>query len=467
MKIMGMGLNYATGELLIPPVTEVEFGNKIQNALTKNAEEVRDLARASTAATTFRGEVERERLVDIGDPRAAGWTFLVNRDDPQLSEIIAALRPLAEHRGMEDPSAPLTYGGEDWWEWYLDYYTPLETDTLPHYILIVGGPDQVPFLFQSLLDSLASVGRVQFDSLDDLKAYVNKVIRLETADAPVVSRETLFFAADGGSSDPTYFSRLYMVEPMIQHVRGRFGMEMRTLIGDEATKANLAQALTASNPALVYTASHGLGAPSENFEFQKKYNGALCCQSSGPLTLDDLFAADDVPLDQPFLEGSVFFQFACYGYGTPAESDYMHWLGNPELNAEADFVAALPKRLLAHPRGPVAFIGHVDTAWLHGFLDPDSPHIFERWDPRIAPFKRAVECLLQVQPAGLAMAEMNKRYDVGNALLTNAFDRLQRGRTRVTPEFQSRLASTFITRSDAQNYMIFGDPAARLRIPAE
>ncbi|MGZ9190290.1 MAG: hypothetical protein ACXW39_09570, partial [Nitrospira sp.] len=30
-----------------------------------------------------------------------------------------------------------------------------------------------------------------------------------------------------------------------------------------------------------------------------------------------------IPANEPFLEGAVFFQFACYGYGTPAQSDYM------------------------------------------------------------------------------------------------------------------------------------------------
>ena len=63
----------------------------------------------------------------------------------------------------------------------------------------------------------------------------------------------------------------------------------------------------------------------------------------------------------------------------------MHWLQEPTLNSERDFVAALPKRLLAHPRGPIAFVGHVDTAWFHGFDDPNNPLTVERsilvWTP--------------------------------------------------------------------------------------
>ena len=96
-------------------------------------------------------------------------------------------------------------------------------------------------------------------------------------------------------------------------------------------------------------------------------------------------------------------------------------------NSETDFVAALPKRLLAHPRGPVAFIGHVDLTWLHAFDDPVDPDRTEAWHPRVPPFARAVESPPAPQPAGLAMQAMNKRYDVGNAYLASAFDRQKEG----------------------------------------
>jgi len=65
---------------------------------------------------------------------------------------------------------------------------------------------------------------------------------------------------------------------------------------------------------------------------------------------------------------------------------------------------------------------------------------------------------------GRAMATMNDRYSTTNAILTGAYDRLRRGRVQQTPEFWSKLAETFVVRSDAQNYLVFGDPAARLRI---
>jgi len=468
MKIMALGIDYTTGKPLIPPLDEGAFSDYLDQALGLNIDHLREQTRAAQGLAQFRGEIEQKPTPNLANPRMAGWTYLINANDPQAAAIIDRVRPLAEHRGMPDPSKPLLYHGEpydEWFDWLGDNYSPLVMDPLPLYVLIVGGPDQVSFHFQSFLSSAAAVGRLAFDNLDDLGVYIDKVIRLEKAPEPVPTRSAIFFAPDGGPLDPTYFSRRYMAEPLIEHVRNEAAFSTTAFLGFHATKQRLDQALRGSKPALVYTASHGLGAPDQELSVQQRLNGAICCQNDLGLPLANwLYTAEDVPTGEPFLEGAIFFQFACYGYGTPAESDYMHWLKMDTFNAKSDFVAALPKKLLAHSRGPLAFIGHVDTAWLHGFNDPEEPFIMERWHPRIAPYLNAVDELLACRPPGLAMREMCKRYDIANAQLTNTYDRLQRGKLKRTAEFKTRLASLFITRSDAQNYMVFGDPAVQPRI---
>lgn len=470
MRILGFGLDFS-GKPLFKPVEEQTFARELVDALARNAERIQQSTRSTSAAVTFRGEIQR-RVVDVGDPRAAGWSFLVNGSDPQRGDIEKILEPLARHRGMNDLKSPLVFSGEppeEWFDWLHDSYYALELEgkKAPHYIMLVGGPDRVPFRFQSLLDTVACVGRVDFETLEDLQQYVDKLLRLEKAAAPTVSRDVIFFAPDAGADDPTHFSRRYMAEPLAEHVGKELGFPTRIVAADKATKANLIATLRSQNPTLVYTASHGLGAINESVETQKRYNGAICCQHSGDLTLEELFSADDVPANEPFLEGAVFFQFACYGYGTPAESDYAHWLdGVPEKYTSADFVAALPKRLVAHPRGPIGFVGHLDTAFLHGFADPEALEMVERWNNRVAPFVKAVDQLLAVQPSGLAMEEMSQRYNACNALITNTYDRERRGKIKWTDELRSRFLDDWITRSDAQNYMVFGDPSARLRIPS-
>jgi hypothetical protein len=334
-------------------------------------------------------------------------------------------------------------------------------------VLIVGGPDQVPFRIQSLLGVAAAVGRLDFDSVRDLKPHVDKVVRLETAPHPTTSAEEICFAPDGGPKDATYFSRRFMAEPLVDRIRSR-GFRIPTpLLGDDATKTNLQSALENGKPTLVYTASNGAVAKDESFEVQKRLNGAICCQrlAGGPSD-DRLYSADDVPLDRPFLEGAIWFQFACFGYGTPAESDFNHWRRKPQMNTTHDFVAALPKRLVAHSRDPAAFVGHVDLAIVYTSEDPNDPLFVNRWHDRLEPFAQAVDVLLEAQPVGIAMADMSKRYDVGNALLTSAFDNLQRDNPQLLYD-PAELVEAFITRNDAQNYFVFGDPAVRLRMSTD
>lgn len=477
MPILANGINYSTGGPLIKPIDDELFAGKILEAFPRQQEKTRLFSKASATeyfsfAMSRGPEVPYTPSVDLGDPKVAGWTFLVNKDDPQFSDILKTIQPLAMHRGMKNPDNPLIYRNEslvDWEDWIMtniiDYRGGREKS--PEYILIVGNPDQVPFHFQALLDTTASVGRVDFDgSLSSLKTYVDKIIRIEGADAPVVDRKAIVFAPDGGLQDPTYYSRKFMAQPLAEYIQNDCGFSVQAIMGDVATKNNLFTACSSQSPALVYSASHGLGAPDQSLEIQKKYNGAICCQTDDRNPQDRFFTAGDIPFDKPFLEGAVFFQFACFGYGTPAVSDFMHWIGDPSINGKADFVAALPKALLSHPRGPVAYIGHVDTAWIHGFADPDSVDILEHWDSRLSSFRKAVQALLTVKPAGRAMVATNDKYNMANALLTTIWNNLQSGKIKDKNSIKTKLPEIFITRTDAQNYMIFGDPAVRLRIPA-
>jgi hypothetical protein len=469
MDVYATGISHQSGQMLFPPLEEGAFAARINASLTGQVERLRRVAKERKRGITFRGEVERRRLPDPGDPKEAGWTYLVHRDDPDKQQIMEIMRPLAEHRGMRDPLRPLLYHEEvSSWDWLTDNYFALGlTDQLPHYVAIVGPPTRISFRTQSLLDGPAAVGRLDFDRLEELGAYVAKVIRLDTAPEPVARREALFFAPNGGLNDATYYSEQFMARPLSEHVREKHGLTVHRRMGDEATKPALLELFASTRPAFVYTASHGLGPPEGPLELQKKLGGALCCQRRGPMA-EWLLTAEELPRDEPLLEGAVFFQFACFGAGVPAFSDYEHWLtpGQPKRLAEEDFVSAIPKRLLANPRGPIGFIGHVDTAWLHGFADPDNPITLERWSNRIVPFKKAIDLLLEVQPAGLSMGDINKQLDVGNAVLIDHFDQLQRGGVEMTPERMARITDVFIRRGDAQNYIVLGDPACRTRIPS-
>jgi hypothetical protein len=363
---------------------------------------------------------------------------------------------------MRNAQEPLVFAGEplhSWFDWIIDRYWTLEVEP-PHYVLIVGGPERIPFHFQAQLDTVAAVGRLAFDDLGELEAYVEKVLRLEDADPAPTQRGAVVFATDHGAPDPTFYSRRHMAEPLARYIQDKLGVSTRLIAGDEATPETLLEAVAEHRPAILYTATHGASRAGGPLDEQQRLNGALVCSADGSV----IFSAEDVLSDLPFLEGGVMYQFACFGYGTPAESEYAHWLGGDTVNAPVDFVAALPRKLASHPRGPVAYVGHVDLTWLHAFEDPDDVDSDAEWGPRMEPFVSAVERLLGPEPAGEAMEEMNKRYAAGNATLANIFDQQRRGPLPERPTFYRTLVKAFITRSDAQNQLLFGDPAVYLRM---
>ena len=87
--------------------------------------------------------------------------------------------------------------------------------------------------------------------------------------------------------------------------------------------------------------------------------------------------------------------------------------------------------------------------------DIEDPHILDRWHTRISPFVSAIDYLLQVQPSGLAMQDMNNKYSTSSLMITGTWDRYQRGKFEWNEEREGRFLDTWITRGDAQNYMIY------------
>ncbi len=474
MPVFAFGKNYTTGELLFKPKTEKEFTEDIIKAHAEQSDSMRKVANAIEKVTVFRDELEPTPYPSDANPREVGWTYMISKNDPQRAQLEEIILPLAQHRGMKEPEKYLKYNrgidstSMDWMDFLTKHYFRKGLTIkgkIPKYVLIVGGPDQIPFRFQSLLQCVAFVGRVAFDSLKDLRTYVKKVIRLETADEPAAKKEALFFATDGGKNDPTFYSRRNMIEPMAEWVKKELKYDTRALLGDEATKGNLMKSLKRSNPALVYTASHGLGAINESISIQKRFNGAICCQQQpGDKFLKTLLTAEDIPDDRPFLEGSIFFQFACFGFGTPKTSDYAHWMEEKSHSNKRDLISAIPKKLLAHPRGPIAYIGHLDTALLLGIVDENFQRMRRPWHPNVVPLKNAVEDFLLLRPAGLGMKDINDRFNLSGAAIANEMDLVKQGMTFWDKKFYNNFVVTWLTRNDAQNYMTFGDPAVRVRV---
>lgn len=345
---------------------------------------------------------------------------------------------------------------------------------MPYYLLIVGSPEEIPFDFQFDLDVQYGVGRIHFDTVEEYAQYAQGVVDAEKG-AVRRPRAVGFFGAANPDDGSTLSSAKFLVEPLLNSIREGYQSqwEIRTAVREDAKRARL-QALLggADTPALLFTATHGMGGY-KNFERLRLFNGSLVCQDwpgpvqhRGPMR-DFCFAAEDIASDAS-VGGTITMMFACYGGGTPKLNQFRDLdlaaesRKKPEDRreppveiAEQSILAALPKRLLAHPKGgALAVIAHVERALTCSFQttgDPDSSHIM--------PFDSAMKKLLEGFPLGFAMEEFNSRHsELGNDLK----DSLVKLRAMTNPpDSMVTMVSDYY---DARNYVVLGDPAVRLAV---
>ena len=322
---------------------------------------------------------------------------------------------------------------------------------MPYYLLIVGGPEQVPFEFQYRVDIQRAVGRVCFDDPTDYRRYAEAVVANEESGATAAKRLVLFGPRNSGDK-ATSVSLRRLVAPLQGRLGTKYGWTVTSTTEADATHEALGHLINADDPALLLTAGHGLGLPPDDPD-QRARQGALVCADWGgvgtPVRTGDVFAAGDVA-DDADLSGRMAFLLACFGGGTPAIDDYAHRLDPtaPRQLAPAAFVSALPQKLLAH--GMLAVMAHVDRAWGYSFGSA-------RYDSTQT-FSSALLRLMNGKRVGVAFDDFNVR--TGEL----AVDQAQMLASVVRKEVDSYLpyGSIWTSATDARNYIVFGDPATRL-----
>src|SRR5262249_3328052 len=154
------------------------------------------------------------------------------------------------------------------------------------------------------------------------------------------------------------------------------------------------------------------------------------------------------------VSGLVAFLFACFGAGTPDADQFLMNLSQAapaKPLAPQPFVAALPRRLSAHPKGSaLAVIGHVDRAW--GFSIQRS----RRPGAQIGPFRNGLGFILNGSPVGHAVAQQfGQRYAALSTTLLSAVSPTAPAYMRLDDR---DLVTSWLQRNDAQNYVTLGDP---------
>lgn len=470
------GVNGSTGRSLVPPLS----AEKIVGLACGEKWDLEHLADLKET----KERIDEDDMGMVFGPSAknlheSGWGVIFTHDAPE--ELKKALAPLMElrraqaGRDHQNLYRELVYRPRESKPKFLARYKvgpgAVDPEDLPYYLLIVGGPEDIPFLFQYQLDVQYAVGRIHFETIEEYAAYARSVVAVETQ-AIRRPRTMSFFGVSNRDDRATKRSLEHLVSPLAQELEEAWGPQAVGLPGDiapwkfhstraaDATKANLSRLLGGSEtPALLFTASHGIGFDPDDDRLLPHQGALLCHDWPGPrlwrraIPPEQYFSADDIEPDAD-LAGLITFHFACYGAGTPKFDDYAHRESTRRQLAPESFVARLPRRLLAHPEGgALATVGHIDRAWSYSFD-------WVKAGSQLGIFTSVFGCLFDGYPIGAATEYFNQRYAELSSDLSAEIEGVNYG---MKPDLLS-LSGMWTANNDARSYVVIGDPAVRLAV---
>ena len=426
------------------------------------------------------GAADFQAIADVDDPNdlaKAGWSILFPKgQDPAIRE---ALEPLIEHRRKQvleqdgsDQRLFCVFNGDEayrpgetvriWLERFnlgLAIVDPLLG--VPLYLTLVGGPEDIPFEFQYLLDTYWCVGRISLETPDEYRAYAERVVAYETAATIRQAKRVAVFNVANLGNRATGLLHNQVAVPLVEGTKSskplgeKQNYTLQSYLGDNATQENLRKLLDGQQPggrpALLFTGSHGAAYPLGD-PLQRERQGAIICQDweGGSVQPEHCFSAANINEDTQ-LDGLIHFFFACYGGGCPTLDTYSRSAQAPQKIMEKPIVARLPQKMLA--AGALASLAHIDRAWSYSFQ-------VGRGAAQVQEFRNVMTRLLRGDRIGYATDQFNLRWTILGAELTDAMRQRDSSPERVS---DAVLANRWVARDDARNYLVLGDPAVHLR----
>jgi hypothetical protein len=319
---------------------------------------------------------------------------------------------------------------------------------LPRYVLIVGGPEKIPWSVQYALGTRRAVGRLPLSG-DALGNYVTAMLS-DWASANVDVRAPLMWTVDL-PGDITAEMRAVIANPLEARLTDPRLPRFRHLTDGHATRAELLTALTAARPALVITSSHGL---TEGTGTQ--LTGTLGLPVDAGHTPLELNA-----LDNAMPPGAIWHAQACCSAGSEGPSKYAGLLGQgttalavvTAVAALGSTVAPAVTRLLGREQPVRAIIGHVEPTF--------------DWTLRVAETGQGLANdlvaalstnLYAGQPIGHAFSDYRAGVGELHAQWATAYDQRASGDVTVRP----RLTRLRLTAFDRQSMVLLGDPTVTL-----
>jgi hypothetical protein len=330
-----------------------------------------------------------------------------------------------------------------------------DPDRMPTFLLLVGGPDEIPFEFQYQLDVSYAAGRIAFETVEAYAAYARGVVATESVPVELPPRVGLFAPRNPEHRAAALINDA-LIGPLAERLRADRCWEVELTQAEDATRTRLRQVF-ADSPALLLTAGSGISFPLDDPRQLTDQGGIVCQEWPGPWAWrkefppEFYFTTADVPAEARLL-GSVAFLLNDFSVGCPKLEDFPRGVGERRTLAARPFISRLPQRLLTHPNGGLlAVIGKVERAWTMTFYTPAGGR-----EPSV--LVNTCLRLLSGAPVGTALEFLNDRYAEQAALLAAEIEDRPRGLSE-----DSSLQKRLIELKDTRNFVLFGDPAVRLR----
>jgi hypothetical protein len=467
MTFRSNGIDGSTGGYLAPALDPAQLVRRAAGRQgSDERKDMHDLAAMGDGKLGYAFGIDPLRL------DSSGWGVIFPAD--ASAAVREALQPLLDVRHAQSGPGYREYGGQEGYRsgmsterFLVDHGSapgqPADPARIPYYLMIVGDPPAIPFEFQYELGLQYAVGRIAFDRVEQYANYARTMVAAEQGTLRR-ARATAFFGPGSPDDEATLMSSEQLVQPLSASVAGSrqgAGWDIDTCLGPDASRQRLAS-LVAAGPALLFSATHGVGFPCGHAN-QARHQGALLCgdwpgpvNHVGPLPPAFYYSADDADKGDGH-GGLIAMLFACFGAGTPEWDDFPDARDGERVRlAPAPLVAPLVKAMLGHPGGgALAVVGHVDRAWGWSFSWPGTRAA------QLAVFNDALLPLMAGHPVGHAMNVFRLKHGELAAMLVTRLAEVNAGKRIADAE---QLAGMWTAYTDARNYLIMGDPAARLAL---
>ncbi|WP_050024914.1 hypothetical protein [Verrucomicrobium sp. BvORR034] len=411
------------------------------------------------------------------EPRDVGWGVIYGAAVGQA--LKEKLRPLVEHRGGRGLQGR---EGRTVVE-YLGHYrtgwgAAVDPDHFTYYLLLVGAPsDDLDWDFQRGLAIQNAVGRLDFstdparpesindaDALEAYDRYVRSILRAESIAPDRAPRVGLFPVVEPRDA-ATALAREHFMLPLklsLERARpvGKRRIEVVDVDPEETCQRDWHAFLQREDLSLYFSSSHGMEWSGNNPNL--RYQGALVMRDGSAIRhappLKDVKKAPAglfTGLEKDVsLEGRGLICFACHSGGSQKSgSDTGGLFAEFCSSAHHNQTSLLVKRLLSHGGGAATFVvAHVNSAFSFSFQTLEGRDFASH-------FKALISRLMRGWPVGPSFeASMIPWRHATLQQYQEAFPYKDLAGHPFQEEFPWRAFARF----DAENYMIFGDPAARL-----